>query len=105
MEASFFLAKLHPGGCAKEGRAWRRCLFHFIGHLQSNKAKLAAQIFQMIETVDRYKLAVALDKELKLLGEALISLFRSISARSLRNQGYSRTMRKGYSSNSSLYQI
>lgn len=45
--------------------------FHFIGHLQSNKAKLAAQIFQMIETVDRYKLAVALDKELKLLGKSL----------------------------------
>ncbi len=45
--------------------------FHFIGHLQSNKAKLAAQIFQMIETVDRFKLAVALDKELKILGKTL----------------------------------
>ncbi len=39
--------------------------FHFIGHLQSNKAKTAVQIFQMIETVDRFKLAAALDKELK----------------------------------------
>jgi pyridoxal phosphate enzyme (YggS family) len=45
--------------------------FHFIGHLQSNKAKLAAQIFQMIETVDRVKLATALNKELKLLGKSL----------------------------------
>ena len=45
--------------------------FHFIGHLQSNKAKLAAQIFEMIETIDRYKLAVALDKELKSLGKTL----------------------------------
>ncbi|MBU0665546.1 MAG: YggS family pyridoxal phosphate-dependent enzyme [Proteobacteria bacterium] len=45
--------------------------FHFIGHLQSNKAKLAAQIFQMIETVDRYKLAATLDKELKLQGKTL----------------------------------
>lgn len=45
--------------------------FHFIGHLQSNKAKLAARIFQMVETVDRYKLAAALDKELKLLGKSL----------------------------------
>lgn len=45
--------------------------FHFIGHLQSNKVKLAVQIFQMIETVDRFKLAAALDKELKLQGRSL----------------------------------
>ncbi len=45
--------------------------FHFIGHLQSNKVKLATQIFQMIETVDRFKLAAALDKELKLQGRSL----------------------------------
>lgn len=45
--------------------------FHFIGHLQSNKAKLAAQLFEMIETIDRYKLAAALDKELKYLGKTL----------------------------------
>ena len=45
--------------------------FHFIGHLQTNKAKLAAQIFEMIETIDRYKLAAALDKELKHLGKTL----------------------------------
>lgn len=45
--------------------------FHFIGHLQSNKVKLATQIFQMIETVDRLKLAAALDKELKLQGRSL----------------------------------
>lgn len=31
--------------------------FHFIGHLQSNKARTAAQIFQVIETVDSAKLA------------------------------------------------
>jgi pyridoxal phosphate enzyme (YggS family) len=48
-----------------------KAFFHFIGHLQSNKAKLAAQIFQMIETVDRYKLAAALDKELKRLDKSL----------------------------------
>lgn len=45
--------------------------FHFIGHLQSNKVKPAVQIFQMIETVDRFKLAAALDKELKLQGRSL----------------------------------
>lgn len=38
--------------------------FHFIGHVQSNKAKLAAELFTMIETVDRYKLAKRLDAQL-----------------------------------------
>lgn len=38
---------------------------HFIGHLQTNKAKIACQLFQMIETVDRLKLAVALNRTLE----------------------------------------
>lgn len=42
--------------------------FHFIGHIQSNKAKQAAQNFSMIETVDRFKLAKALNKHLEKLG-------------------------------------
>ncbi|WP_339135335.1 MAG: YggS family pyridoxal phosphate-dependent enzyme [Candidatus Electrothrix sp. GW3-4] len=37
--------------------------WHFIGHLQSNKAKTAAELFQMIETVDRPKIAQALDRQ------------------------------------------
>lgn len=36
--------------------------WHFIGHLQSNKAKAAADHFDLIETVDRIKIARALDK-------------------------------------------
>jgi len=36
--------------------------WHMIGHLQSNKAKKAAKIFDMIETVDSLKLAKAIDK-------------------------------------------
>ena len=36
--------------------------WHMIGHLQSNKAKIAARIFDMIETVDSKKLAAAIDK-------------------------------------------
>lgn len=35
--------------------------WHFIGHLQSNKAATAAELFQVIETVDRLKIARALD--------------------------------------------
>ncbi|HKJ65356.1 MAG TPA: YggS family pyridoxal phosphate-dependent enzyme [Desulfopila sp.] len=45
--------------------------FHFIGHLQTNKAKTAAEIFSMVETVDRKKLAVALNKHLTALGKNL----------------------------------
>jgi PLP dependent protein len=36
--------------------------WHMIGHLQSNKAKVAARIFDMIETVDSMKLASAIDR-------------------------------------------
>jgi PLP dependent protein len=37
--------------------------YHFIGHLQSNKAKIAAEIFDVIQTVDSAKLARRLDAE------------------------------------------
>jgi len=40
-----------------EGVKW-----HLIGHLQSNKAKKAVKIFDIIETVDSTKLAKAIDK-------------------------------------------
>jgi pyridoxal phosphate enzyme (YggS family) len=52
--------------------------FHFVGHLQSNKAKRAAELFHVIETVDAPKVARRLDEagraldvmiEVKLSGE------------------------------------
>ena len=52
--------------------------FHLIGHLQSNKAKKAAELFSVIQTVDSPKLARRLDEvnrpldimlEVKLSGE------------------------------------
>ncbi len=45
--------------------------FHFIGHLQSNKAKIAAETCTMIETVDSLKLGKALDKNLRALGKTM----------------------------------
>ena len=39
------------------GASW-----HYIGHLQSNKAKLAVELFDVIQSVDRLKLAKALDR-------------------------------------------
>lgn len=36
--------------------------YHLIGHLQSNKARLAADVFQVVETVDSEKLARRLNE-------------------------------------------
>jgi len=45
--------------------------WHMIGHLQSNKAKKAVAIFDMIETVDSLKLAKAIDKACAGLNKAM----------------------------------
>jgi pyridoxal phosphate enzyme (YggS family) len=39
--------------------------WHFIGHLQTNKAKYAIRLFDLIHSVDTYKLAAELDKQAK----------------------------------------
>jgi hypothetical protein len=44
-------------------------IFHFIGHLQSNKAKIAAGTCAMIETLDSFKLAKALNSQLESLAK------------------------------------
>lgn len=43
--------------------------WHFIGHLQSNKAAIATNIFNVIETVDRLKIAASLDRSLTKNGD------------------------------------
>lgn len=45
--------------------------WHFIGHLQSNKAAVAAELFQVIETIDRLKIAQALHRHAGCLGKTL----------------------------------
>lgn len=45
--------------------------WHCIGHLQSNKAKQAVELFQMVETVDNLKLARLLDRQAALAGRVL----------------------------------
>jgi pyridoxal phosphate enzyme (YggS family) len=37
--------------------------WHFIGHLQSNKAKYAVTLFDLIHSVDSFKLAAEIDKQ------------------------------------------
>ncbi len=45
--------------------------WHMIGHLQSNKAKKAVRIFDMIETVDSVKLAEAIDRACRDIGKVM----------------------------------
>jgi len=42
--------------------------WHMIGHLQSNKAKEAVRLFEMVHSVDRMDLAIELDRRSKALG-------------------------------------
>ncbi len=43
--------------------------WHFIGHLQSNKAKYAVRMFDLIHSVESLKLAKALDKSARKIGK------------------------------------
>lgn len=43
--------------------------WHFIGHLQSNKARVAVQYFDIIHTIDSYKLAREIDKQAQKIGK------------------------------------
>jgi pyridoxal phosphate enzyme (YggS family) len=54
-----------------EGPTW-----HMIGHLQTNKAKLCAGLFDAVETVDRLKLAKALARHAVDLGKKLTVLLQ-----------------------------
>jgi hypothetical protein len=48
-----------------------RCEWTFIGHLQTNKAKKAVEIFDMIETVDSVELAKEIDKRAATAGKRI----------------------------------
>jgi len=45
--------------------------WHLIGHLQKNKAKKAVSIFDMIETLDSFSLAEALERHCENLGKVM----------------------------------
>jgi len=48
--------------------------WHLIGHLQTNKAKDAARLFDWIQSVDRLELATELDRRARALGRTLDAL-------------------------------
>jgi len=45
--------------------------WHLIGHLQTNKAKVAVQLFDMLETLDSWRLAQELERRCAALGKVL----------------------------------
>jgi len=61
--------------------------WHFIGHLQKNKVKLAVKIFDMIETIDSLDLAVALDKECEKIKKIMPVLIEVNSAAESKKSG------------------
>lgn len=67
----------------------RETQWHFIGHLQSNKARQAAELFQVVETVDRWKIAKLLDEHAKHLGKTLSILIQINLGRERQKSGVS----------------
>ena len=65
----------------------RRVRWHFIGHLQKNKARKAVEIFDMIETVDSRELGAELDKRCAALGKVLPVLIEINSGRETQKAG------------------
>lgn len=54
--------------------------WHMIGHLQTNKAKKAVRVFDMIETVDSMKLAREIDKACEVFGREVMEVLIEINS-------------------------
>ena len=61
--------------------------WHMIGHLQSKKAKKAIGIFDMIETVDSFKLASTIDKACQAMGKSMPILIEINSGEEVQKAG------------------
>jgi pyridoxal phosphate enzyme (YggS family) len=64
-----------------------RVRWHFIGHLQKNKAKKAVEIFDMIETVDSAELAREIDRRCARAGKTMPVLVEINSGRETQKAG------------------
>jgi pyridoxal phosphate enzyme (YggS family) len=65
----------------------RQVHWHMIGHLQRNKAKRAVALFDMIETVDSWRLAVAIDRRCAAAGKVMPVLVEINSGREASKAG------------------
>lgn len=73
----------------KIGQCSSRLKWHMIGHLQSNKARDAVQLFSMIESIDSIELAVEVNKWAEKLGKRLPILLEVNSAGEATKFGFS----------------
>ena len=64
-----------------------KAAWHMIGTAQSNKAKIIAQIFDMVESVDSYHFAKALDTQCGKIGKKMPILLEINSAREEQKSG------------------
>ena len=64
-----------------------RVIWHMIGHLQRNKAKVVAQNFDMVETVDSLRLAQTLDRHCSNLEKRIPILIEINSGRESNKTG------------------
>lgn len=64
-----------------------KATWHMIGHLQRNKAKKAVQLFDVIETVDSWRLAVAIDRRCSAIGKVMPVLVEINSGREANKAG------------------
>jgi pyridoxal phosphate enzyme (YggS family) len=61
--------------------------WHMIGHLQTNKVKKAVELFDMIETVDSWRLAQEIDKRCAAMGKVMPVLVEVNSGREANKTG------------------
>jgi pyridoxal phosphate enzyme (YggS family) len=64
-----------------------RAEWHFIGHLQRNKVKMAVELFDMIETVDSVEIAREIDKRCQQIGKTMPVLVEINSGREAQKAG------------------
>jgi pyridoxal phosphate enzyme (YggS family) len=64
-----------------------RARWHFIGHLQKNKVRKAVDLFDMIETVDSFKIATEIDNRCATIGESMPVLIEVNSGREVQKAG------------------
>ena len=64
-----------------------RAKWHFVGHLQRNKAKKAVRLFDMIETIDSIDIAREIDKRCAQIGKIMPVLIEVNSGREKQKSG------------------
>lgn len=65
----------------------KKIQWHFIGHLQKNKVRQVAELFDVVETVDRLKVAQLLDNHAKLLEKRISILIQVNTGREKQKSG------------------